>query len=1015
MFWCNSHSEVRRFAGLIEILEQRVAPATVLISPDLSTHLANGAELPAKMIYSSSLGNLAVRVNAGDRVFLDLDGSGTKTAGDRLALAVMGGRTVAFFTTMGTDLMFDQENFIDLAIGGRFSGSLPLGLDGNIRATLARDGEFVPDVTFRSSIAGLSVGGAIGGDINVGGSILDFSVSQQQDGPAVGNVFAGNVIRNMSLHGGTGSLLAGAGIAGVKMTNVRTDVVIAAGRENNGGSIRDIRLELAEAVGVQVLGGPDSAITGDGGDVANVRIIAPNGAGRIDIEGGQAGTTDGGVEGTGGDVRDCVLRLGGSLGLVTIFGGNADSADAGSISGVRIVATGVQSFGGIKIEAGTASGERGTGGRVIDVGVSLLGPGGLAIGDSSDVEFTAGQGWIGGSLEDIRFEGSGEGVFVTAGDGVAQAGDIKRVSVASVGPAYLKVKAGDVAGFSDDIFEPDLRVRAEIGDGGNVRDVSVRSERADLVTVEIQAGSGGPNSAQWRGTAGNGGIVRGVDILAVAVGNCWVTVLGGAGGNGFESRDIGGTGGGISIVNMKTDGSAYVTLTGGNVGSGGQGDGGSIDSISVEATVDAWVSCEGGIGGSPLTGNSVGNGGRIRDVGVRSEGSASVGLSGGSPGFLDNGSSGHRGDVDEVRLHSGGAPGSFSFGGRNVRDVNAEVGSTIDGLSVWAARVENFTFRAANVPVDFSVRGVVVNADVIRGLDLDLGSANSEISLMALRMQGVQVVAQFASSVSFIAEQFLREVALSIDEARSGISLVSGYAGAVRSPRIDGVAIALGSGSIGAIDINSGGDIRDVSITRAVSGENGFPSVTIQAGHGDQQDKPARGGSIEGVRIDAPGQAAGGGRISIFAGNGGATFRGGRVSNIRFDAPLVSAQIIAGFGGENVEGGRVGDGGSIREISGLLAALQLRAGAGGEGMNGGSGGTISRVSLAAGDISEIIAGSGGAGFKRAGDGGSVVSISTPGEIDGLSAGEAGPRLDESAVNGIVGVMKHISSANLLVP
>jgi hypothetical protein len=390
-------------------------------------------------------------------------------------------------------------------------------------------------------------------------------------------------------------------------------------------------------------------------------------------------------------------------------------------------------------------------------------------------------------------------------------------------------------------------------------------------------------------------------------------------------------------------------------------------------------------------------------------------LGGGSPGFDENGSFGLTGDVETVRVYSVGAAGSFGVGGRHVRDVTAEVGSTIDGLSVRARRVENFTFRAANVPVDFSARGVEVNADVIRGLDLDLGYANSEISVMALRMQGVQVAAKFADSVSFIAEQFMRDVALSIDEARGGIAIVCGYAGAVRSPRIDGVSIALGSGAIGAIDINSDGDIRDVSITRAVSGENGFPSVTIQAGHGDQQDKPARGGSIEGVRIDAAGQAADGGSINIFAGNGGATFRGGSVSNIRFDAPLVSAQIIAGFGGENVEGGRVGDGGSIREISGLLAALQLRAGAGGEGMNGGSGGTISRVSLAAGDISEIIAGSGGAGFKRAGDGGSVLSISTPGEIDVLSAGEAGPRLDETTKDGIRGIVRNISSANLVVP
>ncbi len=1015
MSWCNSLSKVCRSDGLIEVLEQRVAPATVLISPDLSTHLASGAEVPAKMIYSSSPGNLAVRVNAGDRVFFDMDGSGTKTAGDRLALAVTGGRAIAFFTTIGTDLMFDQENFIDLAIGGRFSGSLPLGLDGNIRATLAPDGEFVPNVTFRSSIAGLSVGGAIGGDINVGGSILDFSVSQQQDGPAVGNVSAGNVIRNVSLHGGVVSLLAGAGIAEIKMTNVRTDVVIGAGRENNGGSIRDIRLELAEAVGVQVLGGSDSSITGDGGEVANVRIIALNGAGRIDIEGGQGVTTDRGVEGTGGDVRDCILRLGGNLGLMTIFGGNAASADAGSISGVRIVGTGIQSFDGIKIEAGTTSGERGTGGSVGDVGVSLFGPDGLPIGDPSDVEFTAGQGWIGGSLADIRFEGGAEGVYFTAGDGVSQAGDIERVSVATVGPAYLKVKAGDVAGFSDDLFEPDLRITAELGNGGDVRDVSVRSELADFVTVEIQAGSGGPNSAQSRGTAGDGGIVRGVDILTVAVANCSVTVLGGAGGDGFESRDIGGTGGGISRFKMKAEGSAYVTLTGGNVGSGGQGDGGSIDSISVEATGDASVGCEGGIGGSPLRGERAGNGGSVRDVGVRSDGSASVGLGGGNSGYGENGSSGRVGDVEAVRLHSVGASGSFGFGGRNVRDVNAEVGSTIDGLSVWATRVENFTFRAANVPVDFSARGVVVNADVIRKLDLDLGSANSEISVMALRMQGVRVSAKFANSVSFIAEQFIRDVALSIDEARSGISLVSGYAGAVRSPRIDGISIALGAGVIGAIDINSGGDIRDVSITRAASEENGFPSVTIQAGNGDQQDKAARGGSIEGVRIVAGQQAAMGGSITIFAGNGGAALRGGSVSNVHFDTPLIVAQIVAGFGGANVEGGRVGDGGSVQGISGLLAALQLRAGAGGEGMNGGTGGTISRVSLSAGDISAILAGNGGAGFKRAGNGGSVLSISTPGEIDTLSAGEAGPRLDETTKDGIGGVVRHVTSANLLVP
>ena len=528
-----------------------------------------------------------------------------------------------------------------------------------------------------------------------------------------------------------------------------------------------------------------------------------------------------------------------------------------------------------------------------------------------------------------------------------------------------------------------------------------------------------------------------------------VDVVGGRGGDAFDSGKVfGKAGAGGSVVGVNAE-SIEITLRagdGGNSANGAAGAGGSVSnpatfvsangtSVSPRLVAETTLEITVGKGGSAVGGAgsklaSGGAGGSISGLAL-SLAKGEVKLLTGAGGDGNGGNGGNGGAISglSVTALSGSLSVDTGTGGSALSGkMRAGAGGSISNfkhaleLSPEQEAEETSYFvsintgRGGNAPQGFAGAG-----GSLSGVTLTLDGADRTFN--APLKDPPLVDAQLDSTVS-----------VTVETGDGGNGAVGGAGGAVSNfssvsvfdqqtedgqVRVNYVTMTLVSGSGGSGSGGAGGSGGSISFAPA-----GVAGIT---GYDPDAELPADNPDGVGLRVVAGFGGAGstiggaGGSISNLTAKNAKFVSGGVITNTHLGAAIIAAG--QGGTGATLDGGR---GGEVSQLSlaveagkfesGLAAITSGAGGAGGSAGKGGAGGAIRDSYLATVNGAFLISsGAGGAGAKGGGAGGLVASIEinvpqvTSGEAAIILGGDGGAATDGGAIGGAGGDISKITN------
>lgn len=584
----------RSFVSRIEVLEARVAPAKIILSPTALAFPTGTTDLGAQGTGATA----SLLLNKGDTLVL-----APVTPGDpEIPLfQVTGGRALIFLTDSNTDSGWDVNEITGVAVADKFAGTASVSIHGDVATMLDAAGLFTPTTLQVANIAGLTVKGFIGGDVLAGGNIAKLNVNATLDLTAPAGQLAaatvatgteaygvevnfgataltfdtfnpkpnsaGGSISVVVLNGGAANILASDGFSGPIGNGGAGGAITGVGLIFNGPA-PDVRVESGtgadgNGISLKTKGGSGGAITGVG-------ISGPSG-GAVTVTAGEGGGAPG-VGGAGGAVTAVGLTSAGGWGIFTVNGGDGNGSavaagKGGDVGKVVVSAGSLAEFHVIGGDSSTAGKKGSAAGNVSDVSVivtgAIAGKVNVIAEDGSGAEDKAGPG---GSITNVTIQaGTTLGkTVIEAGDGSGSTnlpsagGKVFKVRVKAALVDDLQIVAG-TSGFADGA--------AAAAAGGSVSSVNIE---VGEVTNELHIDGGDGGAIQF-GKGGAGGAIKDVTIVADAVlgagqanpgqiGQLFIH----AGYGGFSSSNqLGGAGGSISKVTVRALSANVVELDGG--------------------------------------------------------------------------------------------------------------------------------------------------------------------------------------------------------------------------------------------------------------------------------------------------------------------------------------------------------------------------------------------------------------------------------------------------------------------
>lgn len=1026
---------------LVEPLESRIAPATLLVGAEQNGDLVPGtynytdATSPAGdtpfILASDSVDVEIAALFAGstDHYYIDLGSKDAlslfTTAGNTNLITMSAGRAFAFFYDANNDGIVQSNEMTGLAVAAGTSATVGTSINGDVLTSL--DGK---TGLFSTSLIGdtqtlkkLSVDGDVK-NVLAGGAITDISAG------TVAIIGAGTVGNGMNfdLGGGTGfgdgtldpialaAKKAGPSITKVNVAGVDSILASNGGVGGVGGSIFNITIQNdTNGFLIKAGNGGDGPLNGAGGAGGKISGVVVKGVpdatpgDLISVQAGNGGTGMGtgkggvgglaekiyiGYEQTGSSYTKSADFLGDRVEILSGLGGvGKTGGNGGALTNVNVRVAPPGSFGvGILVEAGmggdsndAAAGKGGNGGGI--TGYFLINNhNAVGMDPLSEVIVTAGNGGELGAT-------GGNGGSVTNGVVLAQSQAI------SSGDGGDGGKKGGVAGSLASLeisFPGDTKLTQFGQPEPNLDDIFARS-------VALRAGAGG--DALVTGTGGTGGNITKVTAALTDLSLLTINAGGGADG-GTGAGGNGGNGGLVSGVRFNSDASSYEVAAVLRTGNGGYGDkkggtGGNFLSSSFTLT-DASFTVSTGDGGSSGTGAG-GNAGLANILTL-----VTIGQVGGADGTIAF-STGNGGDAGlKAKAGNGGNITTFTgLAWGNVAVTSgtggmANTGTSGNGGSIIGATLQatnpNYTFVATTTYFFDSTDPFFIPFSVFTTNQADAPSA----SLIAGDGGGgTAPKGGIGGSISKSNVAAVNNVTI-----QAGTASFGGAGGSVTSVLADGAPVSSVT-SVVFDDIGTGDVETFDSTPQALVLPIG--AVVVAAGNGgDGVATGGKGGSLVNVSANS-GYVSGsflGTTAQFTAGNGGQGPKGGAggaITTLNIYDGNSEVIVVAGNGGSSTGTGTGGVGGNVSGVSVLpeIMVRKVAAGDGGStsGTKGGNGGSVSKV-YAMGDIGVrygevygfntmggIFAGSGGAGATSTGVAGSVTEIVAK-SISAIVAGRA---------------------------
>ncbi len=536
------------------------------------------------------------------------------------------------------------------------------------------------------------------------------------------------------------------------------------------------------------------------------------------------------------------------------------------------------------------------------------------------------------------------------------------------------------------------------GNGGNVNNtfaINLNALVASSDDIFVGGGDGGIGGKQ----GGTGGSINNIQFLFNEV-----HLAAGTGGYGAAK---GGNGGSITRIDFKsdlqTDRVNFISLTagdGGDAGTGNGGLGGSISAITGNSVDFKGLGnqVQAGSGGTSTSGNG-GRGGSLSSIGLFEQvpviADAVITFAAG-----DGGNGGKAGGV-------GGAISSLAFigyatlpsvsagdGGTSTDSGNGGVGGSITNLSLQTKNV-NPALASGTLTVQAGNGG---NGSGASGKGGNGGSLNTVTALVQVNSSNPYLVGGMNVTL------------------QAGTGGGTGITGTGTVGAGGSITRATASASKGSTAIEAGSAGASATATRGATGGNlttvsasAYSGISLKAGDGTVG---GRGGNISsavwyGVSSTYVPSIASAptGNVLIQAGQGSVSASvagiGGSLVNLSgYASTTGTTKISAGDGNGGVLGARAAAGGSVNGlyIYGGVSAVEVYAGNGGSLLaatngNGANGGNINNVAAAESINFRVLAagngGDSGAGVDkgRGGIGGSVTNVNIFGDI-GLRSGTA---------------------------
>jgi len=939
----------RFISPLVEPLEARIAPATILVGfsgvGDTDTEYAESPfSAIAGGIYEGALGaspnTFSLQLTKGDVVKLYNPSTGYQDL-----VKVSGGNAVVFFVDKDTNGEVGATEITGIALGKNAKISVFGSVYGDIVTNLNSD--FTLNSTgignAKVGIKKLQVGGgSVFGDIIAGGTIGSLSVTNAVVGIYTGNAANGITYDfNDTVADGGETIIASteAGRAGGSILNsvVGAVNIVRAGDGGagaKGGSIKNFTL-VSDADGFSFetgaggAGATGLAKGGAGGGLSNIYIqgldrsplgdadIIPNEVARLEagvggdgFEGGKGGKGGGfknifvGFENVGGNARISDDFLRDDLSMIAGAGGNGGSNGAGGVGGgftqVQVVMTTPDNLG-VEDEISLIAGAGGIG-----AGAKSAGAGGgfsfVNVGNYAPSAVTAdilleggaggssadGKGGTGGSLANVTATGFGY-------SGIAGMGGIGGSAGGAGGGIKKFVGSNEITNVvsSQVVLEAGAGAAGASGKGGKgggVKNVTIFD--ADFSALRIEAGAGGAGVATKGGAGGTVNNVRITD--SIPVNSAMGEFIAGDGGVGATKGGKGGALDGISITALGMG----LTFNGGDGGDGGSGNGGAGGALNnlagalfdTSAPVAESIVAKAGDGGASAASAVGGAGAGVKNVNFVAPALVSV-IAGDGGGVGAGGAAGVGGSIIKLAAQSEKGVAYVEAGSAGLGGANKAAGGSV---------------KKSNVLGDVSV--------YIYGGNGASGGAGGSISDTSWSGAGI------ADAPTSEVEIFAGAGSSNGTKTGAGGSIitVTGYVAETGGTTIL-AGDALGTGVKGA----TGGSIAGLDI---LGGGGAAAVVVIEAGDasaGTGTKKGAKGGSVSDVNWtgtvdgDTILRSIGAGRGGDSAGNVGGV--GGSVSDIQIvgsEIGVMSGQtfgyttmggIFAGKGGGGTSDGRSGD------------------------------------------------------------------------------------------------------------
>jgi hypothetical protein len=487
----------------IEILEARIAPATLFVASDFSS--VEDAQL--KSVNDDDAASafgvaLAAKVKSGDVLVFDANKNHKLDLGEKTLVTVSGGRAVVLLQDAGA--LTPAAEIAGIGYSDGFNATVNDTIVGDVTPLLDNDGNLTS-----ASLAGLKVTGAVVGNITATKTLSNVTVTQGFDGGSgkvsVNEISATGKISGLNLAFGAISIIAGDGTAGFTG---------GAGADVSGVTIgrQEVALDIKAGEGgagdssTSTAAVPPAAAGGKGGSVSGVTITKALDLVRVIAGNGGAGTL-GGNGGAGGTVGTIKVGLDANASLNVIAGmGGAGAAAVIAPVNQNSLPTVRGALGGL-------------GGSVTGVTV-------VALGETGEVVVAAGDGGAG----DTKAAGAGGNVQTVLVDIVKdQPHSVSSLTVTAglagemtsqldVPPSLAGANGGSLSGITSNASLGAFNATAgqggggigggNGGTGGSVSTVKAyfAESAADFASVTIAAGVGGAGSAdrprsfrrQWR-------------------------------------------------------------------------------------------------------------------------------------------------------------------------------------------------------------------------------------------------------------------------------------------------------------------------------------------------------------------------------------------------------------------------------------------------------------------------------------------------------------------------------------